>query len=240
MLAGRWTRPRYCKAPSLCGRFVHWCVCEIAYYIPPQVWPVLWCVSQWAVDVCICQWDHGAAVCVEILTGPSDVKSFSVALSGKKNLHTSRNPSVQLFSSSANSLKHCDHCIQLFFFQIATRDLLSEGVNISATSAKVLQKKGSQQGVELMNHGGNSLRVLITHEQLMTGSPSARRHSHKYHSSLKWTLVWQGRELWYYKPHYALPTQSADPEVQCNKRLWVMWLISPLFHKGLLSPKDVG
>lgn len=100
MLAGQWTRPPCCKAPSLCGRSVHWRVCEIACYIPPRVWPVLLCISPWAVDVYICQWDHGAAVCGQLLTGFSDVKSFSVARTRKKNLHTSRNRSVQLFIGS--------------------------------------------------------------------------------------------------------------------------------------------
>lgn len=114
MLAGRCMRPPFCKALSLCGRFVHWCACEIAHYIPPRVRPMLLCVSPWAVDVYICQWDHRAAVCRQILTGPSDVKSFSVAQSGKKKLHTSRNWSVQLFSGNANSFKNGGHWIQLF------------------------------------------------------------------------------------------------------------------------------
>lgn len=140
MLADQWTRPPCCKAVSLCGRFAR----SLTYvwsrplYSTASLAGAL-CVSPRAVDVYICRRNHGAVVCGQILTGPSDVTPFSAALGGKKNVHTSRNRSVQLFSGSASGLKASWSLCSVLFFLSAVPDLLSEGVNIKQKCQSVAQ-----------------------------------------------------------------------------------------------------
>lgn len=104
-------------------------------------------------------------------------------------------------------------------FTVRGRWHLAE-VSKCCTKRKPVRRRANEPRRQLL------LRVLITRQQFTAASPSTRHHCHKYHSSLKWTLVWQGRELWYYSSHYALQTHLLTPQVQCNKRFGVTFHFS--------------